>query len=195
MAESDDGITWTKPMLDVIALDGSKKNNLIWKGPGKNVAVFQDGNPDAIGDAKYKAIARGDRGNDGDDTLLAMSSPDGIHWRLMFDTPIFDDGPFDTHNIAFWDTWRKEYVLYARSAHGLGSFKGGVRWIRRSTSSNFEDWTPWEQIDCGDTPWEDLYTNASTTARRGRTSCFRRDSCRTERQIPIGPSRGLATWF
>ena len=166
MAESDDGITWTKPILDVIDFNGSTRNNLVWKGPGKNVAVFLDENPYAIGDAKYKAIARGSRGSDGEDTLLAMSSPDGIHWRLMFDAPIFDDGPFDTHNIVFWDTWRKEYVLYARSAHGRGTFKGGVRWIRRSTSSNFEDWTPWKQIDCGDMPWEDLYTNACIQYKR-----------------------------
>ena len=160
MAESDDGITWTKPSLGVISLDGSTENNLVWIGPGKNVAVFLDENPGATADARYKAIARGNRGSDGKDTLLAMSSPDGVRWRLMSDTPIFDDGPFDTHNIAFWDTGRGEYVLYARSAHGVGSFKGGVRWVRRSTSNNFKDWTPWEQIDCGDTPWEHLYTNA-----------------------------------
>ena len=42
----------------------------------------------------------------------------------------------------------------------MGSFKGGVRWIRRSTSTDFLNWTPLEPIDAGDTPFEHLYTNA-----------------------------------
>ena len=56
MAESDDGFTWTKPIVDVIEFDGSTKNNLVWKGPGKNVAAFLDENPDATWDAKVKAV-------------------------------------------------------------------------------------------------------------------------------------------
>ena len=167
LAESDDGINWTKPTLGVIELDGSRDNNLIWKGPCVSVAAFIDDKPDATDDQKYKAIARGSRQIYGKESLLAMSSPDGVHWSMLSDTPIFDDGPFDTHNIAFWDTWREEYVAYARSVNGTeGSFKGGVRWVRRSTSKDFVKWTPWEQIDCGDTPWEHLYTNACVQYER-----------------------------
>jgi hypothetical protein len=41
-----------------------------------------------------------------------------------------------------------------------------VRWIRRSTSTDFINWTPLENIDPGDTPFEHLYTNAAMLYHR-----------------------------
>ncbi len=154
-AESDDGVHWEKPSLGLIEFNGSTRNNLVWTGPGGELQPFRDGNPDVSDDERYKAVLRIKP-----DRLFILGSPDGLAWRFLQDEPITIEGPFDSGNVPFWDTWRREYVLYARGVAGAGNFKGGVRWIRRSTSSDFRSWTPFENIDCGDAPYEHLYTNA-----------------------------------
>ena len=172
-AESVDGINWEKPNLGIFELNGSKDNNIVWMGPGSVLAPFKDPNPDVPEDQRYKAVAR-------TRDLLALSSPDGIHWSLMQEEPLMTDGPFDSPQVLFWDDWKSEYVLYARGIAGADpdvdpktvkgdpghEFKGGVRWIRRSTSKDFKDWTPLENIDPGDTPFEHLYTNAAMRYER-----------------------------
>lgn len=161
-AESDDGIHWTKPDLGLVEFQGSKNNNIVWTDPGINFAPFKDANPKASKDQQYKAIIRDKR------TVLALASPDGIHWQLMQPDPILTDYPFDSLNLAFWDTWRQQYVAYCRGAAGQGSsdFFEGVRWIRRSTSPDFINWTALENINCGDTPWEHFYTNSCIQYQR-----------------------------
>jgi hypothetical protein len=172
-AESRDGLYWEKPELGLFEIDGSKQNNLLWMGPGRNLVPFIDLNPDARPDQRYKALGT-------DKNLYAFASTDGIHWNMMQDEPVMADGPFDTIPVAFWDVQREEYVAYTRgvadadpdvdpvSLKGVigHEFKGGVRWIRRSTSKDFVNWTPLELIDTGDTPFEHLYTNACVQYER-----------------------------
>jgi hypothetical protein len=159
-AESTDGIHWEKPDLGIFEVNGSKDNNIVWMGPGANMVPFRDPNPEVPDEERYKAIVRGDS------VVRALVSPDGLHWRLMQDEPILTDGPFDSVNLAFWDVWRGEYVAYTRGVAGKGAFKGGVRWIRRTTSKDFREWTPLELIDPGDTPFEHLYTSACVQYER-----------------------------
>ena len=46
-AESTDGINWVTPDLGLFEHDGSKANNIIWRGPGShNFSVFIDQHPD-----------------------------------------------------------------------------------------------------------------------------------------------------
>ena len=189
IAESEDGIEWTKPELDVIEFEGSTNNNLVYGGPHTEFAPFLDSNPDAAEDERYKAFAVSDRTRTGERGLLPLASPDGLCWHQLSDDPIITNGPFDSHNVPFWDEWRGEYAVYARGVgNSLDSvryndathrfepspqtsggqreqgreFGGGVRWIRRATSKDFVQWTPLEDIDCGDTPFEHLYTSAIT---------------------------------
>jgi len=162
-AESTDGIHWNKPELGIIPFKGSTANNLVWAGPGNNMAPFVDNAPGAPEDERYKAIVR-------DRVIYALVSPDGIHWRKMQEQPILTDEPFDSHNIAFRDPWQNEYVIYARGVAGKGNFKTGVRWIRRATSRDFRTWTPLEPIDAGHTPFEHLYTNACEPYERAPTT-------------------------
>ncbi len=153
-AESDDGIHWRKPELGVLDFQGSKANNLVWTGPGINLAPFRDDNPDAPPDQRYKALIREQR------VLYALASPDGIRWRKLSEEPVMTDWPFDSLNIPFWDAWRGEYVAYTRGVAGKGPFLGGLRWIRRATSRDFLDWSPLVDIDTGDVPMEQFYTNS-----------------------------------
>ena len=154
-AESSDGINWARPVLGCFAFDGTKENNIVWRGPGANMTPFLDINPSTPDSERYKAIVRGGG-------VFALCSPDGIRWKLMQDDPILTEGPFDSPNVAFWDGERGEYVAYIRGRTGGDSYQTGVRWIRRTTSKDFLHWTVLLPIDTGDAPKEHLYTNACT---------------------------------
>jgi len=167
-AESDDGIHWRKPELGLHEFRGSKANNIVMvsgKIGGADVdaghpAVFKDDNPDCPPDARYKAVlrSRGPRG------LLAMKSPDGIHWSTMSDSPVITEGAFDSQNLAFWDPVRCEYRAYWRIfSAGVTNEKvwkpSGYRGIRTATSKDFLRWGPHADLTYADSPQEHLYTN------------------------------------
>jgi len=127
-AESRDGVHWEKPALRVVEFDGSRENNIVWDGEGThNFTPFKDSNPDAPDSERYKALAGG--------PLIALASPDGIHWRKLREEPIITKGKFDSQNLAFWDTVRGCYVAYFRDS------RNGFRDIRRSTSPDFIHWS------------------------------------------------------
>lgn len=158
-AESTDGIRWEKPCLGLLDFEGATNNNLVWTGPGNNLSLFRDDGDGVPDEERYKGIVR-------DRDLLALVSPDGVRWRHLQEEPIHTGTPFDSHNITFRDPYTGEYVIYARGVDGKGDFKGGVRWIRRSTSRDFRTWSDWELIDIGEVPAEHLYTNACVAYER-----------------------------
>ncbi len=157
-AESDDGVHWRKPQLDLHEFQGSKKNNIVVAsgaaGPlnvdAGHPAVFKDQNPHAAEDARYKAIFRSSKPNG----LLPHKSPDGIHWSPMTDKPILSGlGAFDSQNLAFWDPTIKMYRAYWRI------FTAGRRDIRTATSDDLVNWNPHADLTYVDSPPEHLYTN------------------------------------
>jgi len=151
-AESDDGIHWRKPELNLYEFDGSTQNNIIWRGIGiHNFTPFKDTNPNAEPDAKYKAL-----GGLGSEGLIAFKSPDGIHWKPIQDKPVITKGAFDSQNLAFWNPLTACYMDFHRD------FKDNVRQIMTCTSKDFINWTEPQWIDFGDAPLENLYTNAVT---------------------------------
>lgn len=152
-AESRDGINWTKPDLNLFALDGSKKNNIVWRGIGTHCFTpFKDTNPNCRPDARYKAVSRG-RPN-AEAGLYAFKSPDGIHWSLMTDEPVITKGAFDSQNLAFWDSHSGCYRCYHRN------FRNNIRDIMMQTSDDFEHWIEPRNIRQPESPHEHLYTNA-----------------------------------
>lgn len=151
-AESRDGIHWEKPKLGLFEFQGSKKNNIIWKGKGGDgFSPFKDLNPHCRQEAKYKAAgaieALEDRG------LYSLKSPDGIHWSLMSEDPIIAKGAFDSQNLAFWDSTRGEYRAYLRDV------PEGRRRIYTATSRDFLNWTDPVRLEYPGAPDEQLYTN------------------------------------
>jgi hypothetical protein len=148
-AESKDGIVWTKPNLGLIEFKGSKDNNIVWAGEGShNFTPFLDTNPAAKPDERYKALAGG--------PLIALASPDGIHWKKMRNDPVITKGAFDSQNLAFWDSARGRYAAYFRG------FRDSVRAIMYATSQDFLTWTDSQWIDQGPGAKQQLYTNATT---------------------------------
>lgn len=163
VAFSEDGIRWTRPNLGLFEFNGSRDNNIIWTGKEKayfeshNFSPFKDENPAAPTEQRYKAVTLGRVVPPGESErrkgLLGFVSPDGIHWKRLQEQPIITEGSFDSHNVAFWDGVRKEYVCYLR----IG--REGVRSVARTTSNDFIHWSKPEPLDFGDTPLEHFYTN------------------------------------
>jgi len=169
-AESDDGIRWRKPALNLVEFRGSKANNIVL-GAGllgsvhldaAHPAVFKDANPAAPDDARYKAIVRSaDKKAHG---LVPLESPDGFRWSPMSAAPVITNGAFDSQNLAFWDPVRQQYRAYWRTfttgvTTGETWKPGGLRAIRTGISSDFLHWGDWNDLRYVDSPAEQLYTN------------------------------------
>ena len=150
-AESRDGFRWTKPQLGLHEFDGSKANNIVFMGRGRqNFAPFLDTNPSTVADARYKAFS----GTAHDGGIWTFKSPDGIHWSPLSDRPVITEGAFDSLNLAFWDSTRNRYVEFHRA------FRNGFRDIMTSTSTDFQNWTQPVFLEYPNMPQEHLYTNS-----------------------------------
>lgn len=159
VALSDDGIHWTKPELGLYESEGNNRTNIVWTGPGAHAfSPFIDTNPDCRPEQRFKAVGP-NTGDAKEAGLLGFVSPDGFNWTRMREEPLVTDGHFDSHNLAFWDTMRGEYVCYFRKFRG-GFYPGGVRDIKRSTSKDFINWTEPEWLQYTHVPEEQLYTNS-----------------------------------
>ena len=127
-ATSQDGIHWDKPMLGLAEYDGSKQNNIIWRGP-HGAGIFKDyHDPDP--DRRYKTIFQG---------LAVSTSADGLHWTPKTKcTGVRVAG--DTHNNAFWAPTLGKYVGITRTWGDMG------REVARIESDDYVNWTEEEVV-------------------------------------------------
>ena len=150
VAESRDGIHFTRVNAGLFEYEGSKDNNIVWQGVGAhNFTPFLDTNPDAIPEERFKAVGYSHHGRG----LGVFASPDGIRWRELLDHPAITNGAFDSQNLAFWDPQRECYVDFHRKG------RNGVRDIMTCTSQDFRTWTEPVFLEYSDTRLEHLYTN------------------------------------
>ena len=176
-AESEDGIHWTEPDLNLYEFDAFPEGNVVLADEflvTHNFSPFMDERPGVPESERYKALGglrypeanpggrhrphelaelREQHGPGG---LYAYVSPDGIHWNRWRPDPVVPEhfGKFDSQNVAFWSAAEGQYVCYFRWT------KNGLRSIRRSTSQDFERWT--EPVDMeANEPGEHLYTSGT----------------------------------
>ena len=158
LAESTDGIHFTRPNLGAVEVNGSTDNNVVWFDHGAhNFSVFRDRNPACDPEQRYKAVGSG---TDSDDIqrLYGFSSPDGVHWRKIQEKPFSIPGGFDSLNVPFWDALQGCYRLFSR----YGDSVRHVRAVQSSQSDDFFHWTDPVQHEYADgAPWEQFYTNAT----------------------------------
>lgn len=159
-AESQDGLHWIKPKLDLYEAKGFAKTNVILKDAAPmshNFSPFLDENPQAKKEERYKAI-----GGTHPEGLFAYVSEDGIHWDKLAEKAVFnaEDFAFDSQNTAFWSPSEMKYVCYFRSwvVQGENRFRS----VSRTTSVDFIHWTEPVEMGFGDTPLEHLYTQQTT---------------------------------
>ena len=144
IAESADGIHWTKPDFGLVEVDGSRENNLVGTVDGKPFAnmtgVFLNTRPDAPASDKYIGIAP-TRPSQSELRVHLWLSPDGVRWRELQDEPVFITDLFNAFDSApslFWSEAEQQYVLYFRYSI-RGKPRGpdiipGVRTVARTTS-------------------------------------------------------------
>jgi hypothetical protein len=154
-AESYDGITWTRPSLNIYDFEGSMDNNIIWFDQRWNFESFTpfiDDNPDCKEDERYKAIC-------GAHSFVSiLVSSDGIHWKALYDEPVLTNSKYDSQNVCFWDLEKKTYVLYHRKYHQEEISVGRNIYLR--TSKNLKDWSEGRFLKYTDSIPMEMYTNA-----------------------------------
>lgn len=110
-AESQDGVSWTKPALGIVDYHGSKANNLTGLRRLEGV-VFQDPNAPAAERYTYVSTAKPPLDPNGPTGLFRFHSPDGLRWTCD-PAPLIRAGS-DTQNVTFWDENTGRYVVYLR---------------------------------------------------------------------------------
>lgn len=134
-ATSQDGLTWFKPDLGLVEYDGSKANNILWRGGGDTWAlragphgsgILKDlRDPDPA--RRYKAFLKSE-------ILSVAFSADGIHWEPPIACPEANSAG-DTHNNAFWAPTLRKYVGITRQ--WSKPFGRQVAW---TSSPDFLNW-------------------------------------------------------
>ena len=153
-AESRDGKTFTRPNLGLFEVSDKRDNNVILaRNPAcHNFSPFLDVRPGVPSAERFKAV-----GGKGETGLLAFASGDGIHWRPLGDGPIITKGAFDSQNVVFWSESEGCYLCYFRTSKTVNGQR--YRWISRTTSTDFLNWSEPVEMDMGDVPAEHYYTN------------------------------------
>jgi len=163
LAESTDGIHFSRSKLALIEAGGTKDNNVIWRGvESHNFSPFLDANPSAKPEERFKALGGvkqpGKNWHQGETPggLYAFASADGVHWRKMRDTPVITKGAFDSQNLAFFDTTRSRYACFSRI------FLNKVRAVQSHHSTDFLGWSNGVPHAYAEgVPWEHFYTSAT----------------------------------
>lgn len=154
VAESKDGISWTKPELGLFEVHGTKANNVILAGLAPfshNFCPMLDTRKGVPKAERYKALA-----GTGSSGLAAFVSEDGLRWKKLREQAVITKGAFDSQNVPFWSEHEQAYLCYFRV------FEKGIRRIARTTSKDFISWTPPVMMGYGDRPVEHLYTNQTS---------------------------------
>ncbi len=159
--ESNDGIHWTRPDLNIYPhpeLEG--RNNIVLEPIGDGYYVFVDENPACPPEEKYKAVGavwryNEEKGKD-EPKLYCFASPDGYHFKEI--CTLREDSLFDSMNIIFWRNNR--YECYFRNFHQATTREGVVRDVRVMYSDDFKTWTGGDIIRFSDEEVDtELYTN------------------------------------
>ena len=187
LAESDDGIEFSRPSLGLVDFCGDKNNNIHFTEDRfvDNFSIYEDKNPSCPPEGKFKAVSLVFKINqtehidgiglfefDGkwhSEELALYQSADGINFEFV---RILDvKGVFDTNNVLMWDEKEEVYRLYLRDFHDKDGndveyapddnlVEPWLRDIRLSKSKDLISWTtPEKLIYNGSSEDYQLYTN------------------------------------
>ncbi len=143
-AISRDGTHWEKPDLGIVPFDGARGTNIVFppeRMSHEPCCVFKDTNPACPASEKFKMIASLQPPGGKEGTYVA-ASPDGLHWKLMKNSPAFRAS--DTNNICFYDNSISRYVGYVRvwdpmRKVGRCEFEDITSWGKESVVFSYDD--------------------------------------------------------
>ena len=145
-AESEDGVTWTKPELDHLEIDG-RRTNIVHGGDEYGhvlcMNVVLDPRPDA-GDQKFRAVytrlwkdeATSPGPHNWDTRRIEVAhSADGIHWQVYDQLPTFGlaGSQLGDVSIMYFDENSQEFVHNTRH-HVQGAGPGVNMYTPRNSS-------------------------------------------------------------
>lgn len=177
LAESDDGVRFSRPNLGIKDWGGNARNNIFLADEPytHTFAPFVDTRPGVPEAQRFKAFSRNFIGpKSGENAVLnGFVSADGVKWSLLADEPIITDGIFDSQNVGFWSEAEGRYVAYYRTFSGVEAFQSGgtgpttkaerLRSVMRATSEDFVRWEPGTLMDYRTdgrpAPVEEFYIN------------------------------------
>ena len=143
-AESEDGLTWSKPELGLVEFEGSTANNLVFRGLHGPGIVKDPRDPDE--DRRYKMICGGvwTPATHYQPKMSVAFSRDGLRWGAPIACPeILDESGGDTHNNAIWVPELARWVAYTRVHRGepFERHPSGQRTVARTESEDFIHWS------------------------------------------------------
>jgi hypothetical protein len=175
VAESrDGGVTWTKPVLNLVRKPQWPDNNIIATDDGVRRfgfpgAPWMDTRPGVPAGERIKMIQSEPLSGEkhtamrdpaGPKRLVFWASADGFTFRKLDPQPkMVSDlrNCFDGGNTMFWSEVEQQYVLYYRWYDD--EWGRGRRSMARAASKDLMTWTPSLPMTYGDTPREQFYTN------------------------------------
>lgn len=108
--ESDNGIAWRRPTLDVIQFEGQGSHLVFDQSPHGVAVLYDQADPNPA--RRYKLIT----GASPSHRISVFQSPDGIHWQPAAENPVIGinpDCPMSLHRAI-----DGRYVLYCRPQFG-----------------------------------------------------------------------------
>lgn len=150
-AESDDGISWRKPLFDIFKYNDQKTNIVLACDVHGPAVIYDPADPRE--DWRYKMMAGAAPSN----CICAFHSPDGIRWQQAGKSPVICTHPDSPMGLLRLPDGR--YAAYHRFGNFCGPSSG--RRVCRSESWNFMDWTNDPRMvfepDAGDPPQTQFY--------------------------------------
>ena len=150
-AESDDGIRWEKPNLDLIPFDDRSETNLLLGGDVNIVGPCILMRPDAPPAERYQLFFDSYTRHRPDSpeskltgrAVYTATSPDGTHFNPK-QGRLIALGKSDTAHSAVWNAKRQRIQLYLRGVNEYALDNGGrqrVRYVRYTESPDGKDWS------------------------------------------------------
>lgn len=155
-AESGDGLNWVKPNLGLYEYDGSKKNNICYRGVFRyhGGTVYKD--PTVSGGSEQYKLFYIDGVENEPHHMWVAYSEDGIHWQCPKKEAVMAIHS-DTQSVFFWDVRKQKYVAYVRMWDTM-------RKVGYSETDDFLNW-PYPEVcfgyDEADPEGMDFYTNST----------------------------------
>lgn len=159
--ESEDGIHWKRPCLDIFPHPELSENNIVLEHIIDSAFVFYDTNPDCPENEKYKAVGPAKGPHNGEEDVFGLwcwTSSDGYHFTLSH--MLTNQGRFDSLNTMFWKDGK--YYCYMRDFHNIipdGEISDATRDVRVMTSEDMIHWTTPKMLEFNDDYDIPLYTN------------------------------------